>query len=90
MLSIKEAKEQGFTVDRFCYPHYGYKGPRFTPTEYVNIETEKETQYKDRINELEGALEDLVAWQNGPPLETYREGWAEAMEKADNLLNRGE
>lgn len=43
----------------------------------------------DHIKELKECLEDLITWQNGPPLETYREGWTTAMEKADNLLQGG-
>jgi len=38
------------------------------------------------LKEYKEALEDLVGWQNGPPLETYKEGWTVAMEKAIKLL----
>ena len=32
--------------------------------------------------ELIEALQDLVDWQNGPPLPSYVKGWTESMEKA--------
>lgn len=41
-MTIKEAKENGFMVDTTCYPHYGYKGPRFCPTDKIDVLTEKE------------------------------------------------
>ena len=41
-LTIREAKEQGYTVDTTCYPHLGYKGPRFAPTEAVKVLTVRE------------------------------------------------
>ncbi len=37
---------------------------------------------------LEDVLEELMNWQNGPPLITYTEGWTETMEKAANLLEK--
>ena len=36
----------------------------------------------EKIEDLQEALADLVAVQNGPPLVTYTEAWNEAMEKA--------
>lgn len=36
--------------------------------------------------ELAGALDELTDWQNGPPLETYREGWTAAMARAQAAL----
>jgi hypothetical protein len=38
---------------------------------------------------LRGALEELMDWQNGPPLITYTEGWNAAMAKARAALARG-
>jgi hypothetical protein len=39
------------------------------------------------IAALRDALEELMAWQNGPPLETYIEGWTKAMENAQRRLH---
>jgi hypothetical protein len=38
---------------------------------------------------LREALEELMAWQNGPPLFTYTEGWNTVMAKAREVLARG-
>ena len=35
---------------------------------------------------LREALQELVDWQNGPPLVTYTDGWNKAMEKARAAL----
>ena len=40
----------------------------------------------DKIIALKDALEELMAWQNGPPLENYRKPWARAMDNAERLL----
>ena len=39
---------------------------------------------------LREALQELVDWQNGPPLVTYTDGWNKAMEKARAALKEGE
>ena len=44
----------------------------------------------EKIEDLQEALADLVAVQNGPPLVTYTEAWNEAMEKAYAALKEGE
>jgi hypothetical protein len=38
--------------------------------------------------ELRDALEDLMDWQNGPPLSSYKwvTGWGDAMATAERLL----
>lgn len=50
MITIEEAKARGYTVDRLCYPHFGYKGPRFAPTEYVYVFTDLEAKLYDFIS----------------------------------------
>lgn len=40
--------------------------------------------------ELAEALEELVSWQNGPPLITYEKGWNRAMELAENALKKAQ
>jgi hypothetical protein len=37
---------------------------------------------------LREALDNLMDWQNGPPLVTYTEGWTAAMEQARAALAR--
>jgi len=44
-LTIKEALERGFTIDTTCYPHFGYKGRRFSPTEKSDVYTEIESHF---------------------------------------------
>ena len=44
----------------------------------------------DKIERLREALQELVDWQNGPPLVTYTDGWNKAMEKARAALKEGE
>jgi hypothetical protein len=41
-----------------------------------------------RIAELLDALEELMDWQNGPPLSSLKwlEGWGNAMAEAERLL----
>lgn len=41
-----------------------------------------------RIAELLDALEELMDWQNGPPLSSYKwvTGWGDAMATAERLL----
>jgi len=51
-LTIKEAKEKGYEIDEICYPHVGYKGPRFNPIEIVEVYTKLETELKDALIEL--------------------------------------
>ena len=36
------------------------------------------------------ALDDLMDWQNGPPLVTYTEGWTAAMDEARAALSAAE
>ncbi len=44
---------------------------------------------RERAEALTAALEELMAWQNGPPLHTYEKGWTEAMDNAHAALNPG-
>jgi hypothetical protein len=52
---------------------------------------EKAEAERDRLREattkLAEALDDLMAWQNGPPLPTYEKGWTAAMAVADVALD---
>ncbi len=47
---------------------------------------ERVVELSKRLPEVLAALEDLMAWQNGPPLHTYEKGWTEAMERARALI----
>jgi hypothetical protein len=42
------------------------------------------------LDRLREALQELVDWQNGPPLVTYTDGWNKAMEKARAALKEVE
>jgi len=56
MLTIDEAEEKGYTIDRCTYPYLGYKGPRFAPTEHCEIMTERECEMATRIEQMEECL----------------------------------
>jgi predicted nucleic acid-binding Zn-ribbon protein len=43
-----------------------------------------------RIDKLRIALQALYDEQNGPPLDTYKEDWQEAMRMAEEALREGE
>lgn len=55
-LSIKEAKEQGFSIDTACYPHCGFKGPRFSPYQIVFVRTNDETLLIEELKRVRSAL----------------------------------
>lgn len=44
------------------------------------------TELRALAARLAGALEELMAWQNGPPLITYMPGWSKAMNEAGEAL----
>ena len=46
-------------------------------------------QAEDKVDQLREALEELVAYQNGSPLPSYDEGWANAMRLACAALRGG-
>lgn len=56
LITIEEARAQGFTVDTTVYPHVAYKGPRFNPTSTKHCLTELEAQL---AKALEAAYEHL-------------------------------
>lgn len=41
---------------------------------------------RQRVIDLADALEELMTWQNGPPLVTYEENWMAAMNRARELI----
>src|SRR5690348_13069023 len=59
MLTIKEAKEQGYIVDTNCYPHLAYKGERFNPSEKQHVMTEIESYWREYALKME-TQRDLV------------------------------
>lgn len=74
-LTQQEAIEQGFTIDRHCYPNTAYKGPRFTPTEYRHVESDREMELRLEIERLTAELaeakqlaadrlEQMEAWRD--------------------------
>jgi capsule polysaccharide export protein KpsE/RkpR len=50
------------------------------------LKAEKEALRAENTR-LKEALEDLMSYQNGPPLVSYEKGWTAAMQKAEELLN---
>lgn len=41
-VSREFAESHGYIVDKSCYPWFGYKGPRFSPTDSVDVLTDLE------------------------------------------------
>jgi len=78
MLTVDEAEEKGFTIDRCTYPYFGYKGPRFAPIEHCEVMTDRECEMEDRIKELERFFKVIRA-----------ELPDDRRQQLDNLLNRG-
>ena len=56
----------------------------YTGMEIVILFLEK---WEGRIKDLEEAMEELMGWQNGPPLITYEKGWTAAYNRCCELLN---
>lgn len=47
-MSAETVRAMGFTVDETCYPWVAYKGPRFAPTEWHGIATDREVYARRR------------------------------------------
>ena len=45
---------------------------------------------RQRLDNAKEALQQLVDYQNGCPLPTYKKGWTAAMNKAHSVLSGGE
>jgi hypothetical protein len=56
-------------------------GETWGPCPWCEIRRQKEI-----IAKLQDALEELCAWQNGPPLISWTDGWTAAMTKAAEAL----
>lgn len=52
MRTPAQARMEGFTVDSTCYPWFGYKGPRFSPTEHCHVLTDLEAELLDSTETL--------------------------------------
>jgi hypothetical protein len=64
-ITEEEAKAQGFTIDSTTYPHFGYKGPRFDPTDYVYVFTPLEEELMALLEEAAEARRNshnLAIW----------------------------
>jgi hypothetical protein len=58
------------------------------PTPHYSCHVKLRATLEAQISELCDALEDLMDWQNGPPLSSYKwvTGWGDAMATAERLL----
>lgn len=70
-LTIEEAKAAGFTVDTTCYPHFGYKGPRFRPSESVNVLTDIEGHALKVVEMQQRLIEDMSRFIDQMALQDY-------------------
>lgn len=48
-MTRKQAEQAGYTVDTHCSPWLGYKGPRFAPTERVDVLTDLEAELLEAL-----------------------------------------
>jgi hypothetical protein len=47
-MTRQDAEAAGYTVDRTCYPWFGYIGPRFNPTKSLEVYTDLESEMMRR------------------------------------------
>jgi hypothetical protein len=60
-MTRQDAEAAGFTVDQSCYPWFGYTGPRFNPTQRVEVYTDLESELLRRQKpEEEFDYDDLL------------------------------
>lgn len=59
-LTRAKAERLGFTVDKTTYPWFGYKGPRFEPTDHVDVLTDREAEAKENETRLLDSFQKLV------------------------------
>jgi hypothetical protein len=60
-MTRQDAEAAGFTVDQSCYPWFGYTGPRFNPTQRVDVYTDLESELLRRQKpEEEADYDDLL------------------------------
>ena len=52
--TMEEARQRGFTIDTTVYPHIGYKGPRFMPTQYVEVFSVLESVFLEALRDRLG------------------------------------
>lgn len=57
-MTRQDAEAAGFTVDRTCYPWFGYIGPRFNPTKSVEVYTDLESEMMRRQKPEEAEDDD--------------------------------
>lgn len=59
--SHKELKKQGYIIDTCCYPNIAYKGPRFDPSKWFEVLTEKEHVQSETIRKQGKMIEEFKA-----------------------------
>ena len=59
-LTMGQAVAQGFVVDCCVYPHFGYKGSRFNPTEAVKVFTALESAFIGTLESYGVDMKKLV------------------------------
>ena len=59
-MTRQDAEAAGFTVDRTCYPWFGYTGPRFNPTQSVEVYTDLESEMLRQQKPEEADYDDLL------------------------------
>ena len=85
-LTIAAAKGQGYNVDTHCYPHIGYTGPRFMPSEYVKVFTEIEGDLLEACELMLMQLSGVTIWAT-TGIEVAVERMQKAVAKAREVEN---
>ena len=60
-----EAEQAGFTIDDCCNPPIAYKGPRFNPTQWLNVpseEVEALTKQRDDLLAVVKKAREALEW----------------------------
>jgi hypothetical protein len=58
--TANEARELGFTIDESCYPWLAYKGPRYAPSDRLEVLTDLEAELRDALKEANPSHEVLA------------------------------
>lgn len=81
-----EAESAGFVVDKTCYPWVAYKGPRFQPTEFHYIDTDRSRA--SGVSFVCRPCKNAAARAAYTPRPQQRRGWIEPTRDGDKKQAR--
>ena len=86
-LSHKELQNQGYIIDTCCYPNIAYKGPRFNPSEWFEVLTEKEYIQSTTIRKQGKKIKDFRTLKDACVIVIIRGGLLEAVKSSIGELD---